>query len=120
MKMRDETLSSVGAQSMRTSGYRKSKDSEFHPEVSHSNMDPVFQPGIDTPSAPLTFKDFELGSMAENLILMDEEQDKENSPCPTTTPVSERPNRHPVLMTSCPFGTGIEKFPDYVYRNVFE
>ena len=45
--------------------------------------------------------------MAENLIPIGEEQNKENSPPPTypTTPVSERPTQQPVVMRSGPFGT---------------
>ena len=59
--------------------------------------------------------------MAENPILIDKEQDKENSPPPhPATPVSERPTQPPVLMRSHPFGIRIENVPDYVYRKMFE
>ena len=62
-----------------------------------------------------------MGSMAENSILVDEKQDKENSPPPhPITPVSKRPSQPPVMMRSRPFGTRIENVPDYVYRILFE
>ena len=63
-----------------------------------------------------------MSSMAENPILIDKEQDKENSPPTThlTNPVSERPTQLPVLMESLRFGTRKENVPDYVYRNLFE
>ena len=46
------------------------------------------------------FNDSEMGSLAENLILIDEEHDKENLLPLPATPVSERPIRFPVVMTS--------------------
>ena len=45
--------------------------------------------------------------MAENPILIDEEEDKEKSPplCPTpTTPLCERPTRSPILTENQPLG----------------
>ena len=62
MEMRDELLSSVGAQNMDVSEYQVSdlKDIEFHWEDPDLNMDAVFQPGIDTTSSPSTFNDFEI------------------------------------------------------------
>ena len=57
---------------------------------------------------------------AENPIVLDEEEDKENSAPTTTTPVSERPTEHPRLLRSRPFGTRIENVPDYVYRSLFQ
>ena len=72
-------------------------------------MNASFQPSIDT---PLTLKIFSLGSRAENLILIHEEKDKENSPPLPTTQVSERPTQLPVLVRSCPFGTRIENVND--------
>ena len=59
--------------------------------------------------------------MAENSILIDEEQDKENSlPPHPTTPVSESPIQPPVWMRKCPLGTRIEKVPLYVSKNLFK
>ena len=67
-------------------------------------MDAGFRPGIDIPFSPSTFSDFELGSVAENPILIDEEQGNENSPPPhPTTPVCERPTQPPVSMRNRPF-----------------
>ena len=63
-------------------------------------MDAVFRPGIDTPFSPRSFSDFEIGSMVENAILIDEDPEKGNPPLPpplSQTPVSERPTRLPVL-----------------------
>ena len=56
--------------------------------------------------------------MAENSILIDKEEDKENSP--PTTPVSEKPTRPLALLRSRRFGTRIENAPYYVYRNLFQ
>ena len=124
MEMQDEVLSSVGAQDMDTSGYQVSdlEDIEFHWEDPDLNMDAIFRPGIVTPFFLSTFNNFEMGSMAENTILIDEEQEKENSPLPThpTSIVSERPTQPRVFMRSRSFGTRIEKVLDFVHRNLFE
>ena len=92
--MKDEVISSVGAQDMDTSGYQVSADLddvEFYWENDQLDFDAVFRPGIGTPFSPTPFDDLEVGG-SENPILLDEEEDKENSP-PTTTPVSERQMR---------------------------
>ena len=124
-EMRDEVLSSVGAQEgLDTSGYQVSAadkdDVEFNWENDQIDLDAVFRPGIVTLSSPTEFDDLEMGGSAENHILLDEEENKENSPPTTTTPVSERPTRPPALLRSLPFGTGIENVPVYVYRNLFQ
>ena len=114
--MRDDVLSSVGAQDMDTSGYRVSADLadvEFYWENDQLDVNAVFRPGIDTHISPTEFDDLEMGGSAENPILLDEEEDKENSP-PTTTPVSERPTRPYALLRSRLFGTRIENVTDYV------
>ena len=119
MEMRDEVLSSVGAQHLNTSSYQVSdlEDIEFNWE--NSELDAVFRPGIDTPFSPTTFDDLSMeGSSAENPIVLDEEEDKENAP--PTTPVSERPTEPPRLLRSRAFGARIENVPDYVYRNLFQ
>ena len=93
-EMRDEVLSSVGAQDMDTSGYQVSADlddAEFYWENDQMDVDDVFIPGIDTPVSATAFDDLAMGGSAENTILQDEEEDKENSPPPPTTPASERP-----------------------------
>ena len=61
---------------------------EIHWEDPDLNMDAVFRPDIDIPFSPSTFNNFEMGSMAENPILIDEEQDKKNSSPLLTTQVS--------------------------------
>ena len=92
MEMRDEVLSSVGAQDLDTSSYQVSdlEDIEFNWEDSQLDMDAVFRPGIDTPFSPTTFDDL---SMEGTPIVLDEEDDKKNAP--PTTPVSERPTEPP-------------------------
>ena len=106
-EMVDEILSSVGAQEgLETSGYQESADLddvEFYIEKDQLDVDAVFRPGIDTPFSPTAFDDLEMRGSAENTILLDE--DKENSPPPTTTLVSERPTRNPALLRSRPFKT---------------
>ena len=95
--MRDEVLSSLGAQEgLDTSKCQVSadlEDKEFYLEKDQLNVDAVFRPGTDTPFAPTAFDDLEMGGSAENPILPVEQEDKENSPPTTTTPISERPTR---------------------------
>ena len=78
MEMRDEVLSSVGAQDLDTSSYQVSdlEDIEFNWEDSQLDMDAVFRPGIDTPFSPTTFDDLLMGDgSVENPIVLDEEED---------------------------------------------
>ena len=86
MEMRDEVLSSVGAQDLDTSGYQVPdlEDIEFNWEDWQLDMDAVYRPGIDTPFSRSTFGDLSMGGTVENPIVLDEEQDKENAPPPTT------------------------------------
>ena len=122
IEMREEVLSSVGAQDLDTSSYQVSDlgHIEFNWEDSQWDMDAVFRPGIDTPFSLTTFDDLLMGEgSVENPIALDEEEDKENAP-PPTTPESARPTEPPRLQRSRPFGTRIEKVPDYVYRNLFQ
>ena len=122
MEMRDEVLSSVGAQDLDTSSYQVSdlEDIEFNWENSQLDMDSVFRPGIDTPFSPTVFDDLLMGdgSVENPIVLDEEEEDKENAA--PTTPVSERPTEPPRLLRSRPFGARNENVPDYVYRNLFE
>ena len=110
-EMRDKVLSSLGAQEgLDTSGYQVSADLddvEFYWENDQLDVDAVFRPGIDTPISPTAFDDWEMGGSAEKPILLDKEEDKENSPPTTTTPESERPTRLPALLISSPFETRI-------------
>ena len=98
LAIRDEVLSSVGAQDMDTSGYQVSDLDyvEFYWENDQLDVDAVFRPGIATPCSPKAFDDLEMGGSAENHVLLDEEEDKENSP--PITPISERPTRNSALL----------------------
>ena len=123
MEMKDEVLSSVGAQDMHTSSYQVSdlEDIEFNWQNSQLDMDAVSRPGIDTPFSPTTFDDFSMEGSLENPVVMDEEEDKKNAP-PPTTPKSARPTELPKLQRSppfAPFGARIENVPDCVFRNLF-
>ena len=122
MEMRDEVLSSVGAQDLDLSSYQVSdlEDIEFNWENSQLDMDSVFRLGIDTPFSPTVFDDLLMGDgSVENPIVLDEEEDKEKAP-PPTTPESVRLNEPPRLPRSCAFGARIENVPGHVYRNLFE
>ena len=119
MELRDERLSGVGAQNMDTSGCQASdlEDVEFYWENDRLDADAVFRPRIDIPFSPRAFDDLEVGVSAENPILLDEEEDKENC-APPATPVFERHNS--ALLINCPFGTKTENAPDHIYRNLFK
>ena len=122
MEMRDEVLSSVGTQDLDTSSYQVSdlEDIEFNWENSQLDMDSVFRPGIDTPFSPTVFDNLLMGDgSVENPIVLDEKEDKENAP-PPTTPESVRPNEPTILLRSRAFGARIENVPDYVYRKLFQ
>ena len=120
IEMREEVLSSVGAQDLDTSSYQVSdlEDIEFNWEDSQFDMDAVFRPGIDTPFSPTTFDDLLMddGSV-ENPMVLNEEEDKENAP--PTTPESVRPTEPPRLQRSRAFGARMENVADYVFRNLF-
>ena len=81
-EMRNEVLSSVGAQEgLDKSGYQVSADLddvEFYWKNDKLDIDAVFRSGIDTCFSPTAFDNLEMGGSAENPILLDEE-DKENS-----------------------------------------
>ena len=121
LEMREELLSSVGAQDLTTSSFQVSdlEDIEFNWENSQLDMEAVFRPGIDTPFSPTTFDDLSMEGSVENPFLLDEEKDKENPP-PPTTPDSVRPTEPPRLQRSRGFGPRIETVPDYVFRNLFQ
>ena len=121
MEMRDEVISSVGAQDLDTSSYQVShlEDIEFNWENPQLDKDAVFRPGIDAPFSPATFDDLLMGDgSVENPIVLDEEEDKENAP-PPTTPESVRPREPPRLQRSRAFGARMENVPDYVFRILF-
>ena len=106
--MREEVLSSVGAQQMDTSGYQVTADLddvEFYWENVPLVVEAVLRPGVDALVSSTAFEDLEMGGLAGSPILLDEEEDKENSL--PNTPVSERLTRPPALLRSRLFGTKI-------------
>ena len=121
MEMRDEVLFSVGALDLDTSSYQISdlEDIEFNWENSQLDMDAVFRPGMDTPFSLTTIDDLSMEGSVEKPIVLDEEEEKENAP-PPSTPESVRPTEPPRLQRSRAFGARIENVPDYVFRNLFE
>ena len=122
MDMRDKVLSSVGAQDLDTSSYQVCdlEDIEFNWENPQLDMEAVFRPGRDTPFSPTTFDDLLMGDgSVENPIVLHEEEDKENTPPPATTPESARPTEPPRLQRSRAIGARMENVPDYVFRNLF-
>ena len=122
MEMREEVLSSVGAQVLDTSSYQVSdlEDIEFNWENSQLDLDAVFRPGIDTPFSPTAFDDLLMGDgSVENPIVLDEEEEKQNAP-PPRTPESVRSTEPPRLQRSRAFGARIKKVPVYVFRNLFK
>ena len=121
-EMRDEVLSSVGAQDLDTSSYQVSdlEDKEFNWETSQLDMDAVFRPSIDTPFSTTTFDVLSKRGSVENPIVSDEEEDEETVPPARSTPESVRPTGPPRLQRSCAFEARIENLPNYVYRNLFQ
>ena len=120
-EMREEVLPSVGAQDLDTSSHQVSdlEDIELNWENSQLDMDAVFRPGIDTPFFPTTFDDLLMGDgSVENPIVLDEKEDKENAP-PPTTPKSVRPAEPPRLQRSRAFGARMENTPLCFFRNLF-
>ena len=68
-EMKDEVLSSVGAQEvLDTSGYQVSADLddvEFYGENDQLDVDAALRPGIVTPFSTIAFDDLEMGGSAE-------------------------------------------------------
>ena len=121
VEMREEVLSSVGGQDSDAWGYELSdpEDIDFSWEDPAVDMDSVYRLGIDTPFSPSIFDDFQMVSTAANPIIVDDQEDKENS-APTTTPESECATEPPRLLRSRPFGTRLKDVPDSVYRTLFQ
>ena len=119
-EMRGEVLSSAGAQDTDTTGCEVSglEDVDFYWENDQLDVNAIFRPGIDTSFSPTIIDGLEIGGLAENPILLDKEEGKENSP--PNTPVSEKPTRSPALLRNRPFGTIIENVPYYIYRYLFQ
>ena len=117
-EMREEVLSSVGAKNTDTSGWKLSdlEDTEFIWEDPAVHLDSVYRAGTDTPFSPSIFDGFQMRSTAAHPIIVDDEEDKENSA--PTTQESERPTEHPRLLRRRPFGFRLENVPDSVYRTL--
>ena len=79
----------------------------------------VFRPGIDIPFSPTTFGDLSMEGSVENPIVLDEEEDKENAPPPTTAK-SVRPTEPPRLQRSRAIGARKKTVPDYLFSNLFQ
>ena len=121
MEMRDEVLSSVGAQDLDTSSYQLTDLEDVHFNCDNSQSDGVFRPVIDTLFSPTTFDDFSIEGSVENPIVLDKKEDKNNAPPPEpSTPESVTPLQLPRLQRSRAFGTRIENLPNFVYRNLFQ
>ena len=122
MEMGDEVLFSVGAQDLDTSSYPMSdlEDIEFSWETSQMELDAVFRPGIDNPFSLTTFDNLSMVGSVEDPIVLDEEEDKENSlPPAPSTPESELSTEPPRLLRICSFRNGRKNVPDSVYRTLF-
>ena len=122
IEMRDEVLSSVGAQHLDTSSYQVSdlEDIEFNWKNSQLDIDAVLRPGIDTPFSPTTFDDLSMEGSVENLIMLDEEEDQENAAAPPSTPESVRTTEPPRLQRNRALGARMENVPDYLIGNFFQ
>ena len=66
-------------------------------------MDAVFRPGIDALFYLSNITNFEIGSMVDKQVLINEEQTKENYSPPAKTPDSEKPNISPCDSEKFPF-----------------
>ena len=113
-EMRDEKLSEVGAQDMKTNGY----------QVLDLDVGGFFlrkrsvwgRLCLQTRNwYPLSLGDWKI---SKDSILLDQDLEKEISP--PITPVTERPTRPLVLMEMRPFGRRIANALDYVYRSLFQ
>ena len=87
--MRDQVLSSVGAQDMDSTGQHVVDLDvlEIYSENDQFDEHAFFKSGIDSPFYPATFDISEMCAAAAIPILLDEVEDKEIFP--PTTPVSE-------------------------------
>ena len=104
---------------MDLSGYLASDldDVEFYWEKDQLKVDAVFRSHW-YPFSPTAFDHLEMGGSAENPILRDEKEDKENSP--PTTPISERPARPPALLRTGSFGIKIRNVSRHFLKKLFQ
>ena len=118
-EMREEVLSSVGAQDLDTSSYQLSdlEDIKFNWEI--SELDALFRPGIVTSFSPTTFDDLSMEGSVENPLCWTKRKTM-RMVLLQQKPMSDRPKEPHRLQRSLAFGTGIEIVPDYVYRNLLQ
>ena len=93
-------------------------DINFFWENPQSEVDAVFGPVIDSTFTLTAFDGLEIGGSVENPVLLDNENDRDDSPL--TTPVSKRPNGPPTLLRSRVFATRIEIVREYVNKSLFQ
>ena len=100
---------------MDTSAYQVSDadDTEVYWQIDQLEVKIVFGSGIDISFSPTPFNNSEMGGSAENHILPDDEEDKQNSP--PTTSVTGRLTQPPALPRSRPLRTKLEISPDCVF-----
>ena len=112
--MRDEILSLVGVQDLDTSSYQVSvlEDIEFNWEDSQLDMEAVLRPGIDNPFSPTTLDSLLMEESVEILIVLDEEEDKDNATPPPSTPESVRTTEPSRLLRSRAFAERSKNVPD--------
>ena len=118
--MREEVLASSGAQDVDSSGYELSdlEDIELFWENPQLEFDAVLRPGMDNRFLPTAFSELEMvGGSSKNPIVLDETDDKNNSP---QTPLSERLTELPRLLRSLLFGGRNKKVPKSVHRALLE
>ena len=118
LEMRDEVLSSVGAQDLDTSSYQVSdlEDIEFNWQDSQLDMDAVFRLGIDTPFSPTTFNDLLMGNdqlktplyrmkrMTRKMLLLQQHPNLRNLPgCREVELVEQEWKLYPILFIEIRF-----------------
>ena len=115
-EMRKEVSASAGYQDMDTGGCELSalEDNELIWEKLQVDLDTNFRPGIATPFSPTAFIDLGMGDGGsfKNLLVLDEEEDKENFRA--RSPVSESTSAPPRLLKCCRFGRQIENVQEFI------
>ena len=121
-EMKEEVLTSAGAQNLDTSGFKLSdlQDTEFCWENPQLELHAVFTAGIDTCFSRTVFNELEMGEegSSKHLNVLGEEEDKDDAP--PKSPKSERPTESTRLLRSCPFGSWIQNAPQTLYTTLFD
>ena len=118
----EEVISSVGSHEIHTSGYQvfHLEDIEFHWEDLDMNMDAFLQTSKETHFFPSTLDNYEMGSLAQNPVLTEKEEDWKNCPPHPSRPVCQQPKESPRLLRTHSFGPRIETVPIFVSEKLFE